>query len=49
MPYKMLKTKNGYGVKNTTTGKWHSKNTTKAKASRQLKLLNAVEHGYKPK
>jgi len=39
-----------YGVKNKATGKMHSKCTTKAKAARQMRLINAVDHGWhKPK
>lgn len=47
MPYKMRHTTNGWGVQNTQSGEWHSRDTTKAKASKQLRLLNAMEHGYK--
>ena len=45
MPYKVVKTKGGYGVKNTQTGKFKSKDTTSSKAEKQRKLLEGVEHG----
>ena len=48
MPYKILKTDNGYGVKNTVTGKWKSKDTSMKKAESQKRLLQGVKHGWKP-
>ena len=49
MPYKIQKTKKGWGVKNVETGKWKSKNTTFEKAERQRRLLAGVETGkWKP-
>jgi hypothetical protein len=49
MPEKMFKLNgNKYQVKNVATGQVHSKGTTKAKAERQMRLLNAIDHGYKP-
>ena len=51
MPYAVKPAGKGlYKVVNTSTGKVHAKGTTKAKAKRQLTLLNAVESGgMKPK
>ena len=48
MPYSIRKipNKNCYQVKNTDTGKIHSKCTTKQKAEAQAKLLRAIDHGY---
>lgn len=48
MPYKVLKTKGGYGVKNTATGKWRSRGTTKSKAQAQWRLLEGVKRGWRP-
>lgn len=46
MPVKITKTKRGYRVK--TPNMVHAKGTTKAKATRQARLLRALEHGWKP-
>jgi len=47
MPVKVRKTKKGkYQV--STPGGVKSKGTTRAKAMKQKRLLNAVEHGWKP-
>lgn len=47
MPAKISKNqKGGYSVR--TPNGVHSKNTTMAKAQTQRKLLNAVDHGWKP-
>jgi hypothetical protein len=46
MPVKVRKTKKGYTV--STPGGVKAKNTTKEKAEKQKRLLNAVEHGWKP-
>lgn len=46
MPFALFKTTLGhYGVKNTESGKVHSKDTTKQKAQAQMRLLNAIEFG----
>lgn len=42
MPVKITKTKGGYSVR--TPNAVHAKKTTKAKAEKQKRLLNAVEH-----
>lgn len=48
MPVKVSRTKGGkYQVR--TPGGVKAKGTTKAKAKRQQRLLNAIDHGYKPK
>ena len=39
---------NKYEVKNVKTSDVLAKGTTKTKATNQIKLLNAIEHGYKP-
>jgi hypothetical protein len=51
MPYQIRKIKNHnlYSVKNINTGVIHSKETTKKKAEAQVKLLNAIDNGFKPK
>lgn len=47
MPVKIRKNKGGsYSVRTPNGVK--AKHTTKAKAKRQKRLLNAVEHGWKP-
>ena len=47
MPAKITKVgKNKYRV--STPSGVHAKGTTKAKAMAQKRLLNAVEHGWKP-
>lgn len=46
MPVGIIKTKDGYRV--STPHGVKAKHTTKAKAEAQKRLLNAVEHGWKP-
>ena len=46
MPAKVSKVKGGYRV--STPKGVHAKSTTKKKAEAQARLLNAVEHGWKP-
>jgi hypothetical protein len=46
MPVKISKADGGYRV--STPNGVHAKHTTKAKAQAQERLLNAVEHGWKP-
>lgn len=47
MPAKARKLKSGkYRVK--TPNAIHAKATTKAKAEAQVRLLNAIDHGWKP-
>lgn len=49
MPYGAFKLNgNKYEVKNVKTGEIHAKGTTKEKAEKQMRLLRAIEHGYKP-
>lgn len=48
MPVKITKTKSGKYKVSTPNGV-HAKSTTKEKAKKQARLLNAVEHGWKPK
>lgn len=47
MPWKMRKVKGGYRVIGGG-GKVRAKHTTKTKAKRQMNLLRAVKHGWKP-
>ena len=44
MPYAVVKTQKGFGVKNTETGRFISQNTTKEKAEAQLRLLEGLKH-----
>jgi len=46
MPVTIKKVKGGFQVK--TPNMTHAKKTTKKKAKAQKRLLNAVEHGWKP-
>jgi hypothetical protein len=46
MPEKITKVKGGYRV--STPGGVKAKNTTKAKAAAQARLLRGVEHGWVP-
>ena len=47
MPAKVRKTTSGdYSV--STPNMVHAKHTTKAKAESQQRLLNAIDHGWKP-
>ena len=49
MPYKLIKkSARRYSVINPITKKVHAKNTTLKKAQRQIRLLNAIDHGFKP-
>lgn len=46
MPVSIEKTDDGYRV--STPTQVHAKGTTKEKAERQRRLLNAIDHGWKP-
>ena len=48
MPTKVTKTESGKYRVSTPAGGIKAKGTTKAKAEAQERLLNAVEHGFKP-
>jgi hypothetical protein len=48
MPYEVKKTKSGWGVQNSSSGEWHSKNTTEEKAKSQANLLRGIKHGWQP-
>ncbi|MHA2010695.1 MAG: hypothetical protein ACW980_25585 [Promethearchaeota archaeon] len=48
MPVKITKTKGGK-VKVTTPNGVKSKATTPEKAKKQKRLLDAIDHGFKPK
>ena len=50
MPYliKKIKNKNLYQVINKDTGAIKSKHTTLENAKKQIRLLNGIEHGFKP-
>lgn len=47
MPVSISKNKDG-GYRVSTPHGVHARNTTKAKAEAQKRLLNAVEYGWKP-
>ena len=46
MPYKLRSVNGGYSV--TSPHGTKSKRTSKSKAKKQIKLLQAIEHGWKP-
>ena len=48
MPYKMYKvrSKKCYRVINKKTKRVHAKCTSKRKATRQIRLMNALDHGF---
>lgn len=46
MPYKIKKVKGGYRVSSPHGTK--AKKTSKRNAKKQVRLLNAVKHGWKP-
>ena len=49
MPYKIIKkSARRYSVINPKNGKVHAKNTTLKRAKSQVRLLNAIDHGFKP-
>lgn len=50
MPYQIRKVrgKELFSVKNAETGKIHAHATTKANAKKQVKLLQAIDHGFVP-
>jgi len=48
MPWHMRKSGKGYKVVGGASGRTFAKHTTKTKAKKQLRLLNAVKHGWKP-
>jgi hypothetical protein len=50
MPYIIRKVRNQnlYSVKNIETGEVHSKGTSKENALKQVRLLQAIDHGFKP-
>lgn len=45
MPYAVRKTKHGYGVINTETGKWKSRDIPLERAKAQMRLLYGIESG----
>lgn len=50
MPYQLIKRGTGYIVKNTATGKEHSKKPIpKARAEAQMRLLYGIESGMVPR
>lgn len=44
MPYKIVKKNTKFAVYNTEKKKYNAKGTTKAKAQKQIRLLNYLEH-----
>ena len=48
MPYKLKEIGGKYEVMNVDSGRTHGK-TSKKKAQAQMRLLQAIEHGYIPK
>jgi hypothetical protein len=49
MPYIIVKNGDGrFGVRNAVSGVFHSYHTTLAKAKAQMRLLQAIDHGFVP-
>ncbi len=48
MPYKVEKKGNKYFVINMASGKVKGTHMTKEKAQAQMKLMQGIEHGWKP-
>lgn len=49
MPYKLIVHRDGmYSVKNMKSGKFAAKKTTLKNAMAQMRLLQALEHGFRP-
>ena len=49
MPYKLKKNRNGtYEVLDRLKNKIHSKHTSLEKAKKQIRLLEAIDHGWMP-
>ena len=48
MPYSIRKVSGGYKVVNTQTGDVKAAKTSLENAERQRRLLQGVEHGFKP-
>ena len=48
MPYAIRKSGSQWKVVNTDTGDVKGTHDSKAKAERQLRLLNAIKHGFEP-
>lgn len=48
MPLKLTRKGNEYAVKNTMSGKTYGY-TTKTKAEAQMRLLQAIDHGFVPR
>ena len=44
-----VRNKNCFSVKNIKTGVFHAKCATKENAKKQVRLLNAMDHGWKPR
>lgn len=51
MPYEVKDAPdgNGYEVVNSDTGEVKAKHATREEANRQVRLLEGIEHGVKPK
>lgn len=48
VPYEVRSNGSAFEVINRDTGKVKAKHTSKEEADRQVKLLHAIEHGWKP-
>jgi hypothetical protein len=48
MPYKIVKSGSKYKVINTEKGTTKGTHSTKAKALSQMRLLQGIEHGWRP-
>lgn len=49
MPYRIVRKGEHYEVRNAQTGELHARHTSREKAERQVRLLRAIDHGYRPR
>ena len=49
MPFQIKRVRDGYQVSNILTGVVYARHTTLSNAKRQVRLLHAIEHAFKPR
>jgi len=49
MPYALRRTRRGFGVINTETREWKSRDIPRQRALAQMRLLYGIEHGWVPR
>lgn len=48
MPYEVARKGDHYVVRNRVTGKVYARHASKENAQKQLRLLEGIEHGWRP-